>query len=102
MFIKNGKEKLTNTITLVPLALQDSDKKEYITKFLSFAKNNRYLNITKTDKSIRLENSDKYPHFNIFMEFEKDSISFIIYSRRLFRMDTTTIKPKFFKVLFGK
>ncbi len=78
-----GNEKLNNIIKIkFRNSYYTSDVKDI---FKKFAQNNRYLNITETCNSIKIENSDKYQYFNIIMKIEDDDVvTFNIYSRRLF------------------
>ena len=81
-----GSLRLENVITVdcSNSTIINSKILEVRSSLLSFAEGNRYLNITQDNDHIKLENSDKYPYFNIEMIESDCKLIFRIYSRRLF------------------
>lgn len=92
-----GNELLNNTITVkFANAYYTPD---VVNIFKTFAKNNRYINITDTDTSIRIENSDKYQYFNIIIKFETHNVIKVnIYARRLFTANEKKHKNSFLRL----
>lgn len=87
--VLDGEAKLKNEVSAV-LIFEDKEVRDI---FIRFARENRYLNIGINDKSIKVENSDKYQYFNIEMVSKDNTYTFTIYSRRCFTV-TGKIKKR--------
>lgn len=87
-----GNSRLKNEILLI-LIYNDKEVRELFTRFV---KENRYLNITLTDTTVKAENSDKYQYFNIEMSENNNVYTFTIYSRRRFTVNNIIKKRGLF------
>ena len=87
--VLKGETKLKNEVSAL-LLFEDKEVRDI---FIRFARENRYLNIGINDKSIKVENSDKYQYFNIEMVSKDNTYTFTIYSRRCFTV-TGKIKKR--------